>query len=81
MCFHQSWLILQSGNSIILLVKKMTESNVLTQEKDHGFIPKFIPKNLKWYEKDGLETWYRQNKCEVRQTIILKIEKLSVSIL
>ena len=44
----------------------MTESNVLTREKDHGFIPKYIPKNLKWYEKDETwyETWYRQNKCE-----------------
>ena len=28
------------------------------------FVPKFIPDNLKWYELDGLETWYFHNKCE-----------------
>ena len=27
------------------------------------FVPKFIPDNLKWYERDGLETWYLRNKC------------------
>ena len=42
----------------------MAESNDLTWEMDNDFIPKYIPDNLKWYEKDGLETWYRKNKCE-----------------
>ena len=41
----------------------MAESNQLTWEVDNTFIPKYAPNNLKWYEKDGLETWYRQNKC------------------
>ena len=41
----------------------MAESNQLTWEVDNTFIPKYTPNNLKWYEKDGLETWYRQNKC------------------
>ena len=31
---------------------------------DKKFIPKFVPNNLKWYERDGLETWYRKNKCD-----------------
>ena len=31
---------------------------------DIVFIPKHVPDNLKWHEKDGLETWYRKNKCE-----------------
>ena len=31
---------------------------------DNVFIPKYVPDNLKWHEKDGLETWYRKNKCE-----------------
>ena len=30
---------------------------------DNRYIPKFVPNNLKWYERDGLETWYLQNKC------------------
>ena len=30
---------------------------------DNAFVPKFIPDNLKWYERDGLETWYLRNKC------------------
>ena len=27
------------------------------------FIPKFAPNNLPWYERDGLNTCYEQNKC------------------
>ena len=42
----------------------MAESNDLTLEMDNVFIPKYVPDNLKWYEKDGLETWCRKNKCE-----------------
>ena len=42
----------------------MAESSELTWEHDNVFIPKYVPQNLKWYEKDGLETWYRQIKCK-----------------
>ena len=42
----------------------MAESSELTWEHDNVFIPKYVPQNLNWYEKDGLETWYRQIKCE-----------------
>ena len=42
----------------------MAESSELTWEYNNVFIPKYVPQNLKWYEKDGLETWYRQIKCE-----------------
>ena len=38
----------------------MTDS---TWKVDNKFIPKFIPNNLKWFEHDGLDTWYLQNKC------------------
>ena len=41
----------------------MIESNQLTWKVDNTFIPKYMPNNLKWYERDGLETWYRQSKC------------------
>ena len=42
----------------------MAESNYLTWEADNNFIPQYVPGNLKWYEKDGSDTWYLQNKCE-----------------
>ena len=32
---------------------------------DNKFIPKYVPNNLKWCERDGLDTWYLQNKCNV----------------
>ena len=34
-----------------------------TWKVDNTFVPKFVPDNLKWYERDGLETWYLRNKC------------------
>ena len=42
----------------------MAESNGSTWEETNHFIPMYIPDDLKWYEKDGLETWYLRNKCE-----------------
>ena len=43
----------------------MAESNnEMTWESDKVVSPQYVPKNLKWFEKDGLETWYRQNKCK-----------------
>ena len=39
-------------------------NNEMTWESDNAFVPKYVPQNLKWFEKDGLETWYRQNKCK-----------------
>ena len=42
----------------------MAELNDLTWEADNIFIPKYIPGDLKWYKKDGLDTWYLRNKCE-----------------
>ena len=42
----------------------MAESNDLTCWVDNVFILKYVPDNLKLHEKDGLETWYRKNKCE-----------------
>ena len=28
------------------------------------YIPKYVPSDFKWYERDGLLTWYDQRKCE-----------------
>ena len=39
----------------------MTESHDLTLEADNKFIPKYIPEDLKWYEKDRLDTWFLRN--------------------
>lgn len=36
----------------------------MTWESDNKFIPPFISKDLKWFERDVLETWYRRNQCE-----------------
>ena len=30
----------------------------------NNYIPKFIPKDLPWNERDGLMTWYDQFMCE-----------------
>ena len=30
---------------------------------DNKFIPKYVPDDLKWNERDGLDTWYLQSKC------------------
>ena len=35
----------------------------MAKKVDNTFIPKFVPNNLLWYERDGLNTWYEQNKC------------------
>ena len=32
---------------------------------DNVYIPKYVSDNLKWYERDGLDTWYLKNKCDV----------------
>ena len=42
----------------------MAESTDLTWESDNCFIPKYIPGDLKWYERDGLDMWYLKNKCD-----------------
>ena len=42
----------------------MAESSDLTWKFDNEFIPPFVSKDLKWIERDRLETWYRSNKCE-----------------
>ena len=41
----------------------MAESD-MTWKGDHNFFLPFVSKDLKWFEKDVLETWYRRNKSE-----------------
>ena len=40
------------------------QKKVMAKKFDNRFIPKYIPNDLPWYEKDGLDTWYLQNKCK-----------------
>ena len=28
------------------------------------YIPEYASGNLKWYKRDGLDTWYKKNKCD-----------------
>ena len=35
-----------------------------TWQYDNKFVPIFVPDNLKWFERDLLETWSRKNKCD-----------------
>ena len=30
---------------------------------DNVFVPLYVSNNLKWYERNGLDTWYVQGKC------------------
>ena len=39
----------------------MTEK--IFNEFDNVFVPPYVSNNLKWYESDGLGTWYAQGKC------------------
>ena len=43
------------------------------------YIPSYVPDNLKWFERDGLETWYKKNKCdEFLSNTDLHFEKMKV---
>ena len=35
----------------------------LIHEFDNVFLQPYVSNNLKWYERDGLDTWYTQGKC------------------
>ena len=41
----------------------MAESK-LVFEFDNVFVPPFVSNERKWYERDGLDTWCKQNKCQ-----------------
>ena len=43
---------------------KMAEFTDSTWEQENCFIPKYIPGDLKWYERDGLDTQYLKIKCD-----------------
>ena len=40
----------------------MAEVSKMTWQVDNTFVSPYVPESLKWFEGDGLETWYRQKK-------------------
>ena len=48
----------------LFIQKKSLTEDKLTWKFDNEFILSYIPMNLNSSECDGLETWYRQNKCQ-----------------
>ena len=42
----------------------MAESSDMTWRFHNEFVPPFVSKDLKWFERDELQTWWRSNKCE-----------------
>ena len=34
----------------------------MAEKFNNQFIPKYIPSDLKWYKRDGLDTWYLEGK-------------------
>ena len=35
----------------------------MAKKVDNTYVPKFVSNNIPWYERDGLNTWYEQMKC------------------
>ena len=35
----------------------------MAKKFDNKFVPKYIPSDLPWHKRDGLDTWYLQCKC------------------
>lgn len=35
----------------------------MSQNLVNKVIPKYVPKNVPWHERDGLNTWFGQGKC------------------
>ena len=36
----------------------------MSKKLDNHFVPKYVPNDFPWYERDGLMTWYDQVKCQ-----------------
>ena len=35
----------------------------MAKKVDNTYVPNFFSHNIPWYERDGLNTWYEQRKC------------------
>ena len=46
---------------IILNYKATSSVNTICT---NTYIPEYVSDNLKWYERDRLDTWYKKNKCD-----------------
>ena len=48
---------------MLIILNYMATSSVNTI-CTNTYIPEYVSDNLKWYERDRLDTWYKKNKCD-----------------
>ena len=46
------------------MIAQCVEKKIMAKKLDNQFIPKYVPSDLRWYERDGLDTWYLEGKCK-----------------
>ena len=44
-----------------MLVMATSSTNIIYT---NTYIPEYVPDKLKWYERDGIDTWCKKNKCD-----------------
>ena len=42
----------------------MATSSISSKIFTNAYIPEYVADNLKWYKRDGLDTWYKKSKCD-----------------
>ena len=47
-----------------MVIQCVKKNKKMAGKLDNQFSPKYIPSYLKWYERDGLDTWYLEGKCK-----------------
>ena len=52
-----------SQSYVIIILNYMAASSENTIYAN-TYIPEYVPDNLKWCERDGLDTWYKKNRCD-----------------
>ena len=62
-----------------IICRKQKKNKKRIKKVDNAFVLKFVPKNLKWYERDGLMTWYDQTKYEdFLENLDAHVQKLQI---
>ena len=66
------FLALESGSELVYLQLVLTvkwkfdyiiAKKLKMAKPTNSYVPKYVPENLPWFERDGLMTWYHQGKC------------------
>ena len=45
-------------------INNNNNNNNNNKKVDSRFTPNYVPKDLPWYKREDLLTWYDQNKCK-----------------